>query len=92
MKLLFEKKDTQTVSVKIDCEGTIQDFKYITMLKGLLEYGPLDNSDLIGNFSDAERNSIDSMVKGLNDCLPTKIVTGSHSDEKDVKPETGTES
>jgi len=72
MKLLFEKKDSQTIAVKISHEGDIQDFDYITMLKGLLGYGSLGDSELTGDFSDAERTSITSMVKHLNDCVPAK--------------------
>jgi len=72
MNLVFEKKDSQTIIVKINHEGKIQDFDYITMLKGLLNCGSLEDSELTGDFTDAERTSIDSMVKHLNDCVPAK--------------------
>lgn len=72
MKLVFEKKNTQTIEVKLKRDVDIQNFDYIKMLKGLLECGSLDESELKGDFSDAERNSISSMVKHLNKCVPIK--------------------
>ena len=72
MKLVFEKKDSQTINLKIDRDGDIQDFDYIAMLKGLIDCGSLDESELKGDFSEVERNSISSMVKLLNECLPRK--------------------
>ena len=89
MKLLFEKKDSQTIVVKISHEGNIQNYDYITMLKGLLDYGSLGDSELTGDFSDAEKKSIDSMVKRLNDCVPAKdhqSDSGCHSCEEDIDP------
>ena len=70
MKLVFEKKDAQTIEVKIKLKGDTRDFDYVAMLKGLLACGSLDDSELEGDFSEAERNSIASMVRYLNDCLP----------------------
>jgi hypothetical protein len=72
MNLIFEKKEPQTVVVKINHEGNIQDFQYITMLKALLDHGSLGDSEISGDFSEAERSSIASMVKHLNACVPTK--------------------
>ena len=72
MKLIFDKKDTQAIEVKINHEEATQDFDYIAMLRGLIEYGRLDGSELIGDFSEAERTSIASMVKQLNESLPAK--------------------
>ena len=74
MKLLFEKKDPQTIVVKISHEGKIQNFEYITMLKWLLDCGLLDDSELTGDFSEAEKKSIASMVRRLNECVPAKDV------------------
>lgn len=70
MKLTFEKKDPQTIDVKINHEENIQDFDYVAMLKGLLKCGTLDEAELKGDFSDAEKKSIASMVKHLNECIP----------------------
>ncbi len=90
MKLLFEKNDSQTVVVKIDHEGNIQDFDYVTMLQRLLDYGVLDDSELTGDFSETERTSIASMVAKLNDCVPVnngKLDSADLSDIKDNEPE-----
>ena len=72
MKLVFEKKDPQTVEVKINNKGQIQDFDYVSMLKGLLQCGELADPELKGEFSKTEINSIGSMIKHLNDCVPVK--------------------
>ncbi len=70
MKLVFEKKDPQNIEVKIDNEGDVHDFDYVTMLKGLLDCGSLGESELRGDFTEAERVSIASMVGHLNECVP----------------------
>ena len=72
MKLVFEKKDPQTIAVKINHKGNIHDFDYVAMIKALLDCGSLADSELKGDFSEAERNSIVSMVRHLNDCVPVK--------------------
>ena len=79
--------------MKISHEGSIKDFDYIEMLKGLLAYGSLEEPKLTGYFSEDERNSINSMVKQLSGCVPAKdsqidsdsdLVTGN------VKPDINT--
>ena len=72
MKLIFEKKDSQNITVRIGHEGNIKDFDYIEMLKGLLLYGSLEAPEVTGDFSEDEKNSINSMVKQLNGCVPVK--------------------
>lgn len=72
MKLVFEKKDPQNIEVKIEDEGDVKEFDYIFMLKKLLDYGLLEESELKGDFSEAEKSSIKSMVANLNECVPTK--------------------
>lgn len=72
MKLVFEKKDPQTIEVKIDHNGQIQTFDYVSMLKGLLRCGALAAPELKGEFSQTETDSIESMIKHLNDCVPVK--------------------
>lgn len=89
MKLVFEKKDSQTIKAKINHKGDIHDFDYVAMLKGLLDCGSLDDSELKGDFSEAEKNSIASMVRHLNDCVP---VTGGQVDLDDDSDEENIES
>ncbi len=94
MRLVFEKKDSQTVVVKINHEDKVQDFDYIAMLKGLLDYGSLDDSDLKGDFSNAEKKSIASMVRHLNDCVPAKdgqVDSVGDSGEENNDPEVNVE-
>ena len=72
MNLVFEKKDPQTIEVKINHDGEVYDFDYVIMLKRLLDSGSLNASELKGDFNEFEKNSIESMVKHLNDCVPVK--------------------
>lgn len=61
------------------------------MLKGLLDYGSLDDPELTGDFSEGEKISINSMVKQLNDCVPAKdghIESDGNLDEDNIKPVT----
>ena len=91
MKLVFEKKNPQTIEVKLKHNEEIQNFDYITMLKGLLDNGSLDDSELTGDFSEAEKTSITSMVKYLNECVPFKdgqVYLDSGTDEGEVEEET----
>jgi len=92
VKLIFQKKNPQTIEVKLKQNEDIQKFDYITMLKGLLDNGSLDDSELTGDFSEAEKTSITSMVKHLNDCVPLKdgqVYLDSDTDEGEVEEETG---
>ena len=70
MNLIFEKKDPQTIKVKIKNNGQTIDFDYMSMIKGILSSGSLDKSELIGEFSSVEEKSIESMVLHLNECVP----------------------
>ena len=91
MKLVFEKKDLQTIEVKLKHNENIHEFDYIAMLKGLLGSGSLGDSELTGDFSEAERKSIASMVKHLNDCVPVKdgqVDLDGNSDEENIEAET----
>lgn len=70
MNLLFEKTDPQTIKVKINSNGQKTDFDYMSLIKGILSSGSLDESELIGDFSTVEKSSIESMVRHLNECVP----------------------
>lgn len=72
MNLLFEKTDPQTIKVKIKNNSQTIDFDYMSLIKGILSSGALDESELLGDFSSVEKSSIESMVRHLNECAPQK--------------------
>jgi|WetSurMetagenome_2_1015567.scaffolds.fasta_scaffold1044684_1 hypothetical protein len=82
MNLVFEKNDPQTINVKINDDGNIQDFDYMAMIKGILSTGSLDVSELKGDFSDVEKSSIESMIRHLNECVPQKEEAGGLANEQ----------
>lgn len=66
MKLVFNKNEKLEISVLHEVGGQSKDFNYIEMIKNLLVSKSLGEPELIGEFTDSEKNSIDSMVKHIN--------------------------
>lgn len=67
MKLVFRKNEEHEISVlRVDGDETV-DFDYVDMIKTLMETGRLENPDIVGDFSDAESNSISKMVEHINE-------------------------
>lgn len=66
MKLVFTKNEELEISVYKLSEGNKEDFNYIGMLKELIKEEKLDEPDLIGEFTEAEKESINSMIKHIN--------------------------
>ena len=67
MKLEFRKNDEQEISVmRVDDEGT-SDYDYVEMIKTLMQTGALEKPNIVGDFSEAETNSIQNMVKHINE-------------------------
>lgn len=68
MKLLFKKTD-QDIVVKIkDLKGE-EDFDYIKMIKHLIEDNKFEDSEFEGEFTDAEKQSVATMLKGVNNAI-----------------------
>ncbi|MBN2287251.1 MAG: hypothetical protein JXI43_12440 [Tissierellales bacterium] len=66
MKLVFKKDENHQIVVKNDFDGEQRDFSYVEMIKELIETRHLDDPDISDGFSDAEVNSIKSMVSFIN--------------------------
>jgi len=66
MKLVFNKNEKYEISVfsKTD-DGSVK-FKYIDMIKSLISVKQLEEPELIGEFSDSEKESISSMINHIN--------------------------
>ncbi len=67
MKLVFCKNEDLEISVFKEVSGNREEFSYIDMIKDLIATRELEASELEGEFSDAEINSINSMVDHIND-------------------------
>jgi hypothetical protein len=66
MKLIFKKNEGAEISVLQNAGGVEKDFDYVGMVKTLIESKKLEAPDIIGNFTDAEKASIISMVTFIN--------------------------
>ena len=79
MKLVFRKDKARQISVFHEVDGEQREFSYIDMIKTLLKSRRLDEPDISEGFTEAEINSIRSMVTRINKQL-------SAIDEPDVTP------
>jgi hypothetical protein len=66
MKLSFSKNEELEVSVTQKIGEEHKAFNYISMIKSLIENKRLDDPEIIGDFSDSERESILSMITHIN--------------------------
>ncbi|MCK5564003.1 MAG: hypothetical protein KAJ07_02050 [Planctomycetes bacterium] len=71
MKLIFKKDEDSQISVVQDIDGKKQEFKYVDMIKALIESKELEEPEIEGDFTDAEEASIKRMVKFINDEVGT---------------------
>ena len=67
MKLLF-KKTGQDIAVKIKDLGE-ENFDYIKMIKRLIEDNKFEDSEFEGDFTDAEKQSVATMLEGINTAI-----------------------
>lgn len=69
MKLIFKKDDDSNISVFHEKGRVEVEFSYVEMIKKLIETKKLKAPAIEGDFSGAEKKSINSMVKHINDEL-----------------------
>lgn len=66
MKLIFDKDESNDVTVKIK-QGTVAvDFTYIEMIKQLLESNDIENLDF-NNLSEEEQERLENMLEKITD-------------------------
>lgn len=70
MKLIFEKKEVG-IMVKIKNLEKEETFDYIKMIKYLIEDNKFEVTEFHGEFTDAEKLSVATMLKGINDAIIT---------------------
>ena len=69
MKLVFRKDEKSEISVFRKVDGEEKDFSYVEMIKVLIDVGELEDPEIVGEFTEAEKNSISSMVSFINNQL-----------------------
>jgi hypothetical protein len=69
MKLVFRKNEAGDISVFRKEAGTEKPFVYVEMIKELIESPSMDEAEVLGNFSDAERGSISSMTRLVSEAI-----------------------
>ena len=67
MKLVFSKNEELEVSVHKKSGNIKSNFSYVDMIKDLIKTQKLDTPELEGEFTEAEKGSISSMVEHIND-------------------------
>ncbi len=69
MKLVFKKDDDAQISVFQNVDNQEKDFSYVEMIKTLIGVKSMEKPEILGDFTEAEKNSINSMVKNINEVL-----------------------
>lgn len=67
MKLVFSKSEELEISVHKRSGDSKIEFSYIDIVKELIKTQKLDAPDLEGEFSEAEKESISSMIEHINE-------------------------
>lgn len=66
MKLVFRKNEASEICVSRMVEGAEEPFSYVDMIKELIESRSMEEPEIVGNFTDAEKGSIKSMMTHIN--------------------------
>ena len=66
MKLIFSKNENLEISVRQIIDGANKEFNYVEMVKKLIETRKLEAPEIEGDFSDSEKQSINSMIAHIN--------------------------
>lgn len=67
MQIKFIKNDKNKIRVvEVDAAGIEKDFSYVNMMKFIIRERKIEIPEMEGNFSDAEKRSIKSMVYNIN--------------------------
>lgn len=61
------KKENDEYSIKVKINDEEKAFSYIEMIKELYENKKLEDAEYDGDFSDTEKESVDSLVNDINE-------------------------
>lgn len=78
MKLVFNKNEEQEISVLFKIGANTTEFSYIHMIKKLIDVKSMEEPEFEGDFSDAEKESVRSMISHIN-----REVTEFYSEEEE---------
>jgi hypothetical protein len=71
VKLVFRKNEASEISVFRKVSDAEQAFSYIDMIKDLIETRKMEEPEVLGAFTDAEKGSIKSMTTLINKSIAT---------------------
>lgn len=69
MKLVFRKDEEAQITVLQRVGGKEKSFSYVDMINSLLKSQELDEPEIADGFTEAEKKSINSMVRLINEKL-----------------------
>lgn len=69
MKLIFRKDENLNISVVQKTAGNEVGFSYVELIKHLIDAKQLKSPKIVGDFSDADKRSIKSMITYINEEL-----------------------
>jgi hypothetical protein len=70
MKLVFRKDHEEQITVFQSVDGTERPFAYSEMVNMLIRSRKLETPEALGDFTEKEKRSINSMVDRINEVLP----------------------
>ena len=71
MKLIFKKDKVCQISVFQKVDNKEEDFSYVDMIKALMISKKMEAPEILGEFSEAEIKSINSMITLINKEITT---------------------
>lgn len=71
MKLVFRKNEASEINVFRKVEDLEQPFSYVDMIKELIKSRKMEESEIAGSFTEAEKSSIRSMTTLINKNIAT---------------------
>lgn len=81
MKLLFNKDEDSRIYVTQNINGEESDFSYVDMINSIIESKKMEEPDISDDFTEEEKNSINNMVKLINNKIAEEDDDDSDKDE-----------
>ena len=72
MKLIFEKQQDESMSLKIRENLGEKEFSYIEMIKSLRDKNVFEDSEYSANISQDEKDRVDGMLARINSVITEK--------------------
>lgn len=75
MKLVFFKED-EDIKLKLNNNGTDEEFSYVKLIKFLHEGNELEETEYYDDISDEEKSKIDEMIVKINEKVVVNTQVG----------------